>query len=94
MLALGQLTFRDAQKARLVIGEPPRWMETARGLPFYAVDIPYMGAIAYATGEYDDAMKWFDRFLRWESVSGRPLTRESSGCPVEAILPELRFCSN
>ena len=70
-------------------------METLHeACPFYAADIPYtLGAIAYATGEYDDAMKWFDRFLRWESVSGRPLTpRELKRVPqVEAILPELRF---
>ena len=96
MLALGQLTFRDAQKARTgQWSTPKRWMETLHeACPFYAADIPYtLGAIAYATGEYDDAMAWFDRFLRWESVSGRPLTpRELKRVPqVEAILPELRF---
>ena len=97
VLALGQLTFRDAQKTRnadaFVV--PREWMRTLHdACPFYSPDIPYiLGAIAYATGDYDGALNWFDRFLRWESVSGRPLTpRDLKRVPqVEGILPELRF---
>lgn len=97
MLALGQLTFREAQKARTPSDwdTPRQWMETLNAAcPFYAPDIPYiLGAVAYATGEYDEALRWFDRFLNWASVSGRPLTpRDMKRVPqVEGILPELRF---
>ena len=97
MLALGLLTHRQAQQSR---GQgdwsTPRSLLEAvhEACPVYAADVPYtLGVIAYAEGEYDAALTWFDRFLRWEHFTGHPHTpREAKRVPqVKGILPELRF---
>ena len=92
MLALGQLTFRDAQKARSGDwGTAKRWMETLHeACPFYLCRHPL-----HLGGHRRHRRIRRHEVVRplpgWESVSGRPLTPRELKRLVEAILPELRF---
>ena len=46
--------------------------------PDYDAEVPYtLGSIAYAEGSYEAALEWFDRFIRWEYFTGKPLSPRS-----------------
>ena len=64
MLALGLRPTDKPSNRGPRIGAPRSLLEAVHeACPVYAADVPYtLGAIAYAEGEYDAALTWFDRF--------------------------------
>jgi hypothetical protein len=52
-----------------------------------------LGSIAYAEGQFETALEWFDRFIRWESITGKPHSPRSQRRleDVQKNLPEIQF---
>ena len=60
----------------------------------YDADVPYtLGSIAYAEGQFATALEWFDRFIRWESITGKPHSPRAQRRleDVQKNLPEIQF---
>ena len=92
---LGLLEYRKARQDRSPFTAAKDQLRSVHeACNAYAEEVPYtLGAIAYAEGRYEDALRWFDRFLRWQHFTGRPLSpRGLKRVPqVEESLPELTF---
>lgn len=92
---LGLLEYRKARQDRSSFTAAKDQLRSVHeACNAYAEEVPYtLGAIAYAEGRYEDALRWFDRFLRWQHFTGRPLSpRGLKRVPqVEESLPELTF---
>lgn len=92
---LGLLEYRKARQDRSPFSAAKDQLRSVHeSCNAYAEEVPYtLGTIAYAEDRYEDALRWFDRFLRWQHFTGRPLSpRGLKRVPqVEEALPELTF---
>lgn len=92
---LGLLSFGQARKAGTGFSEAKTALEHVHNAcKAYAAEVPYtLGAIAYSEEDYNSALTWFDRFLRWEHFTGRPLSPRNFKrvTQVQSVIPELTF---
>jgi len=92
---LGLLLFSQNRRSGGGFGEARAQLLTVHeACPRYDADVPYtLGSIAYAEGQFETALEWFDRFIRWESITGKPHSPRSQRRleDVQKNLPEIQF---
>lgn len=92
---LGLLLFSQSRRQGNGFGTARTLLNNVHdACPNYDAEVPYtLGSIAYAEGEYASALEWFDRFIRWEYFTGKPLSPRALRRlkDVEKNLPEIQF---
>ncbi len=92
---LGLLLFNQARRGADSYGAAQGMLLAVHeACPSFSEELPYtLGSIAFAQGAFDDALSWFDRFIRWEYFTGHPLSPRSARRveEVESRLPEIQF---
>ena len=92
---LGLLLFNQARRGSGSMAEAGSLLESVHeACPVFNEELPYtLGSIAFARGEFEDALHWFDRFTRWEYFTGRPLSPRSNSRleEVRSRMPEIQF---
>lgn len=92
---LGLLVFNQARRGSGSMSEAGSLLEAVHdACPAFNEELPYtLGSIAFARGEFEDALHWFDRFTRWEYFTGRPLSPRSNRRleEVRSRMPEIQF---
>ncbi len=92
---LGLLLFSQSRRKGNGFGEArSQMLSVHEACPDYDAEVPYtLGSIAYSEGRYEAALEWFDRFIRWEYFTGKPLFPRSVRRleDVKKNLPEIEF---
>ena len=92
---LGLLLFSQSRRQGNSFGEARAQLNSVNEVcPDYDAEVPYtLGSIAYAEGQYASALEWFDRFIRWEYFTGKPLSPRALRRleDVQKNLPEIEF---
>ncbi|MCH1582666.1 MAG: OmpA family protein [Flavobacteriales bacterium] len=92
---LGLLQFSQARRQGSGFGEARAHLRAVHAAcPDYDAEVPYtLGSMAFAEGQFEDALDWFDRFLRWEYFTGKPHTPRANRRvqDVEKSLPQIQF---
>lgn len=95
LAALGQLIFQRERRQNGPLEEARVLLTSAyEACPEFDPEIPYtLGTIAWAGGQFSEALEWYGKFLAWEERTGQALRGKQLRQRDDVIqsLPELRF---
>lgn len=93
--ALGLLLFDQARRSGMGFAESRAHLLSVHDrCPDYDAELPYtLGSIAFAENEFESAIGWFNRFISWESQTGKPLSPRAMKRLDDVVerLPEIQF---
>lgn len=93
--ALGLLLFDRARRSGMGFAESRAHLLSVHDrCPDYDAELPYtLGSIAFAENEFESAIGWFNRFISWESQTGKPLSPRAMKRLDDVVerLPEIQF---
>ena len=93
--ALGLLLFDRARRSGMGFAESRAHLLSVHDrCPDYDAELPYtLGSIAFAESEFESAIGWFNRFISWESQTGKPLSPRAMKRLDDVVerLPEIQF---
>lgn len=93
--ALGLLLFDQARRSGMGFAESRAHLLSVHDrCPDYDAELPYtLGSIAFAESEFESAIGWFNRFISWESQTGKPLSPRAMKRLDDVVerLPEIQF---
>lgn len=93
--ALGLLLFDQARRSGMGFSESRAHLLSVHDrCPDYDAELPYtLGSIAFAENQFESAIDWFNRFVSWESQTGKPLSPRAMRRLDDVVerLPEIQF---
>ena len=93
--ALGLLLFDRARRSGMGFAESRAHLLSVHDrCPDYDAELPYtLGSIAFAENEFESAIDWLNRFISWESQTGKPLSPRAMKRLDDVVerLPEIQF---
>jgi len=93
--ALGLLLFDQARRSGMGFAESRAHLLSVHDrCPDYDAELPYtLGSIAFAESEFESAIGWLNRFISWESQTGKPLSPRAMKRLDDVVerLPEIQF---
>lgn len=93
--ALGLLLFDQARRSGMGFAESRAHLLSVHDrCPDLDAELPYtLGSIAFAENQFKSAIDWFNRFVSWESQTGKPLSPRAMRRLDDVVerLPEIQF---
>lgn len=93
--ALGLLYFDQARRTGNGFSESKMHLQKVHDrCPYHDAALPYtLGSIAYAEQDFESAIQWFERFISWERITGKPHSPRSMRRLDDVVesLPSIQF---